>query len=316
MFVRRALFLALSATAAATTVFAFSERSAHAYCRSTTCTGDCARDADNCKTEGLPLFWPTSCVGFSLQADGSEYFAFKYFEDVAEKSFLAWTDLDCPSGTATLTFSRLADVSCHAAEYNDGGTNANVILFQDTMWQYTSADNTLAKTTVTFDADTGEILDADIELNHAYNDFTISDTNIDYDLQSVLTHEIGHFVGLDHTPDETATMFATYEPGTIEQRTLETDDVDAICTVYPPERTTACDPNPRGGLGDACGGDPSPAGGGGGGGSDGDGDSSGCSIVAPNPSAGVLPLLAVLALSARRRRTHPSSRAHRAHRDS
>ena len=44
---------------------------AAAYCRSTTCVGDCARDNDECKIEGQVLYWPTQCLGFSLQANGS-----------------------------------------------------------------------------------------------------------------------------------------------------------------------------------------------------------------------------------------------------
>ena len=232
---------------------------ASAYCRSTTCTGDCPRDADGCKTSGSKLFWVGGCVGFSLQEDGSVNIPMKYIRQVAERSFVTWSELECPDGLSTLAFSQLSDVACHEAEYNSGGTNSNSIIFQDYKWKYTSADNTLAKTTVTFDADTGEILDADIEVNHANNHFTINDDVVDYDLESVLTHEIGHLIGIDHTPDFTATMYAGYEPGTIEQRTLEEDDILAACEVYSPSRQVTCDPTPRGGLGDQCGGASPPA---------------------------------------------------------
>ena len=200
---------------------------ASAFCRSTTCTGDCPRDEDGCKTTGVPLFWASSCVGFSLQEDSSIHIPFKYFEQVAQASFLTWTQLDCADGTSTIAFSQLANVTCNQTEYNSGGTNANILLFQDYKWKYQGVDNTLAKTTVTFDNETGEILDADIEINHANNHFKISDMVIDYDLQAVVTHEIGHFIGLDHTLDFSATMYAGYEPGSIDQRTLEPDDVDA-----------------------------------------------------------------------------------------
>jgi hypothetical protein len=251
--VARALFVATGAVAIAAPI------TAEAYCRSTTCTGDCPRDADGCKTSGEKLYWKGGCVGFSLQENGSVHIPMKYIEQVAQKSFVAWTELDCPDGLSTISFSELDPVACHEAEYNSGGTNANAIIFQDYKWKYTSVDNTLAKTTVTFDADTGEILDSDIEVNHANNNFTINDDVVEYDLQSVLTHEIGHFIGLDHSPDFTATMYAGYEPGTIDQRTLEQDDVDAACAVYPPSRQVSCDPTPKGGLGDQCGGaDPDP----------------------------------------------------------
>jgi hypothetical protein len=227
---------------------------AMAFCRSTTCTGECPRDENDCKTTGKQLFWAGGCVGFSLQEDSSVHIPMKYFRQVAQRSFLAWTELECDSGISTLSFAELDEVSCKKTEYNSGGANANIILFQDNKWDYAGVDNTLAKTTVTFDDDTGEILDADIEINHAYNQFTINDDLVEYDLESVLTHEVGHFIGLDHSPDFSATMFAGYEPGTTEQRTLEEDDILAACAVYPPERAVTCNTEPRGGFATECGG--------------------------------------------------------------
>ena len=284
-----AAFAALSITAAP----------AAAFCRSTTCTGDCARDDDGCKTTGKKLFWPGVCVGVSLQRDGSVNIQKPFIQAVLDESFATWSALDCGGTTATISFSRLADVSCHQAEYSKSAPNANIILFQDTQWHYKGVDNTLAKTTVTFDAETGEILDADIEVNHAYNEFTVSESKVVFDLQSVLTHEIGHFIGLDHTLDPDATMFAGYDEGSTSQRTLEADDIAGACAIYPATRSGKCEPLPRNGLGDACGvaATPGPT-------SSGDGATSGCAIAfAPSvPASSILSLLGLgLALRLRRR---------------
>jgi hypothetical protein len=290
----RSALLSLGAFAVISVGFA---SEASAFCRSTTCTGDCARDENECKTTGEPLYWASSCVSFSLQQDSSIHIPMKYFEQAAQRSFVAWTDLECETGLATVAFSQLDDVACHKTEYNKGGTNANIIMFQDNKWVYQGVDNTLAKTTVTFDGDTGEILDADIEINHANNNFTISDMVIEYDLESVLTHEVGHFIGLDHTLDFSATMYAGYEPGTIEQRSLEEDDVLGACEIYPPERQASCDTAPRGGLGYECGGVAN----GEDGGDEGEGCSS-CRMPAGNAGSGWgLALLAGLALTFRLR---------------
>ena len=229
--------------------------SASAFCRSTTCQDsaeDCPRDADGCRTTGIPLFWRTKCVGFSIQKDGTVNLPFEGVTPVIEKAFLTWTDVDCGGSPASMAFSRLADVSCHANEYNEGLPNANIVLFQDDIWRYKGLGNTLAKTTVTFDHDTGEILDADIELNYAFNHITIGDDAVAFDLQSILTHEIGHFIGFDHSADPDATMNATYDEGDTSLRTLEADDVAAVCAAYDPARAGTCDPVPRGGLADAC----------------------------------------------------------------
>lgn len=268
---------------------------AAAFCRSTTCTGDCTRDDSGCKTTGQPLAWPGVCVGFSLQKDGTVNLAMEDVRAAIEQAFATWSDLPCDAGPASIAFSELDDVSCHATEYNSGGPNANIILFQDFKWRYHGPDDTLAKTTVTFDAGDGTILDADIEVNHAYNEFTLGDDHVVYDLQSVITHEIGHFLGLDHSPDFSATMYAGYDEGSVEQRTLELDDVEGICAIYPPGRSGKCDPKPKNGLGDACGQEHE---------DDGSGGGKGCAAAgsASADAAGALFLLSGMFLHARRRR--------------
>lgn len=262
---------------------------ASAFCRSTSCVGECERDVDGCKTLGAPLYWPTSCVGFALNAQASEFIDFATFRAVATRSVAAWSSLECPQGEATIAFVEQGPASCHVAEYDPAGPNANILLFQDTKWNYKGVDNTLAKTTVTYDSVSGEILDADIELNHAYNELTVGDDRVVYDLESILTHELGHFIGLDHSFDFDATMNASYDPGTVELRTLEQDDVAGACTVYPPSRKVACNPTPRGGFGDRCKEDP---------------EDESCSLArtrtATSPALGVLALATAAFLGRRR----------------
>ena len=74
----------------------------------------------------------------------------------------------------------------------------------------------------------GQILDADILFNPAVT-FTM-DGSAGSDLQTDLTHEIGHFLGLDHSAVVKATMFPYAPP---MERTLSSDDVAAISTLYP-----------------------------------------------------------------------------------
>src|SRR5581483_9427339 len=99
---------------------------------------------------------------------------------------------------------------------------------------YNDGVNTLALTTLTFNADTGQILDADIELNTRTGQITTS-TPVgpgDYDLQSILTHETGHFLGLAHSGHPEAVMFSQYKPQSTSMRMLVQDDIDGICSVY------------------------------------------------------------------------------------
>lgn len=61
------------------------------------------------------------------------------------------------------------------------------------------------------------------------------DTNGDpnsIDLQSSLTHEMGHVLGLDHSPVLGATMFSGGSPGLTHRRILEADDIAGMRALY------------------------------------------------------------------------------------
>jgi hypothetical protein len=231
---------------------------ARAYCRSTTCrqTADelCDPDDNGCPTKGKPLFWTSSCIGYALQKDGTESIEMDDVKSAITKAFQAWNDVECPDGHATLTLTPQDDVACHKSQYNPDGPNVNVVLFQDNDWTYHGVDGTLAKTQVTFNEETGEIYDADIEVNAAFNALTVTDepAKIQYDLQAILTHEVGHFIGLGHSPDSNASMYASYAPGSTTQRNVSPDDAAGMCDAYPPNRKAACNAVPRGGFASEC----------------------------------------------------------------
>jgi hypothetical protein len=259
-----AFLLRLALPLALTTVIAATPTEAQAFCRSTTCKGTgCTLDDEGCPADGKKLFWDTSCVGFSFDAKGTVKLNPDKAREAIRSAFFEWSSIDCTdgSGMADIRFVELEDVSCRVSAYNAKGPNVNVVLYQDDSWRYRGEDNTLAKTTVTFDPNSGQILDADIEINTAINPVTVQDPEpnsegfdpkVHYDLQSLMTHEIGHFLGIAHSPYQDATMFASYIEGTIDLRSLSEDDRDAVCAAYPPGRGAFCDPQPRGGLMTDC----------------------------------------------------------------
>jgi hypothetical protein len=172
--------------------------------------------------------------------------------------------VDCGSKQKpSLQFANLGAVSCGAHEYNqppNGGDlaqgNANILVFREDKWPYANTANTLALTTLTFNTETGEIYDADMEINAVKSSVTLTtgDSNVETDLLSVLTHEAGHFIGVAHSPKQEATMFATYTPQTTDLRDLDPDDVAAVCSIYPPNRVNlpTCDATPRHGYSTEC----------------------------------------------------------------
>jgi hypothetical protein len=245
---------------------------AFAFCRTTTVpvVPDFQPSPTKCWDQGVPLFWRNSCVGYSVQRGASKQVAFDDAANGISLAFTKWTGASCPtegSGRSRVSIDvrDLGPVDCGEVNYNQNGANQNVIVFRDDSWPHADSNNTLALTTVTFNPDTGEIYDADMEVNTHDQRVTLVDPipPDGYDFASIVTHETGHFLGLAHSGDNRATMFASYTPGATALRNLTADDVSGICTVYRPDGTRAvldsrvtvgpqCDPSPRRGFTGSC----------------------------------------------------------------
>lgn len=276
------MFRLVSCAALVAAALVVSEGNALAFCRTTTCEckkehpdkelpvrnglpqstcgqadGDCPRDEHGCRKTGTPISWYGRCIGFSANLAGTTQLSADDFTTAFDQAFQKWALVDCGGGAhPSIQVFTLRQTTCAVSDYNGEGPNVNAIYFTDNGWEAKSEkelDGVIAKTKAHF-VKSGEIVDADIALNSARHDFTVTDDvgTVRYDLVSVLTHEVGHFLGLDHSDDPQAVMYWQYSSGTLN-RDLHQDDIDAICTVYPPERTATCDSTPKGGLQDTCG---------------------------------------------------------------
>lgn len=254
----------LPCAAAAAFAFAISAHSA-AYCLTYTCDTkkeDCPIEPQTgCNVGGKPLYWASSIVSFDVQQDGSKRQDISYdqLHSVVVNAFQRWVDAVCEDGNhPSISLADYGKVECAKPEYNKSQPNQNVITFHDDKWPYKNTGaETLALTTVFFNPETGEIYDANIELNSYDANFVLNAgaaTGDKDDLNAVLTHEIGHFLGLSHSTVSSATMYQSYMLG---MTTLEDDDVAGICASLPPGRTTT-DPGsppgvPRHGFSTECG---------------------------------------------------------------
>ncbi len=262
------------------------------FCRSTTCKGaGCTIDENGCPASGKPLWWGRRCVGFSLQQNGSRMVPLAQVRGVLQNAFKTWSGAICADAKpAGISIGQLGDTPCDTSTYDASGANVNVIVFRDDRWEFKGVEDNVAKTVVHFDGNTGEILDADIEINTAHNLFTTGTSNVNYDLQAVVTHEIGHFLGFAHSPLPWSVMYPDYQKGTIDGRKLAPEDIAGLCAVYPPDRPGGCDLTPNGGQAFCDGTDGGLC------------SASGMDRRGPGSPTGLLPLAAMLGLLIARRK--------------
>jgi hypothetical protein len=144
----------------------------------------------------------------------------------------AWPRAACTSWRARYDGERAAVAA------DDG---INVVLFHDDAWPAELIPGAVAQTVIHTDA-AGRYRDADIHVNGVDFRFSLDGAAGTLDLRSILTHELGHALGLGHSSDPRATMFATGSG--LRWRSLEKDDLDGVCSLYPGTGASGCESTP------------------------------------------------------------------------
>jgi len=176
----------------------------------------------------FPVMWNLNpAMGSNITGNGNVH-------DAIAASFATWQG----APNTSLQISEGPQSSVTAASQST--SNVNLICFVCTDGDFTKDTTTLA-VTITTTADrvgesdghggtsrfAGQIIKADIIFNPNVT-YTTGGTDGE-NIQVVATHEIGHFLGLDHSGIVRAVMF----PYASDLTTLSYDDVAAISTVYP-----------------------------------------------------------------------------------
>jgi hypothetical protein len=229
-------------------------------------------------TNPVPLYWTSSCETVTIYLNGLTAMTPDEVAKSIGAAAAAWgpDQVSClgQTGDASIGhpyFQIIPQLSTGGAVpvvKNDG---KNSIIFRTTDWD--AGPEVLASTTV-FREPSGKIVDADTEINAVPGIMPTLLANLDpgapppqngqlrVDLQTLMTHEFGHFLGLAHpcvvsdplggggdnsdqptnTPSCTgapaaslaAVMYPIVDSESIAKRALTADDVAGVCAIYPP----------------------------------------------------------------------------------
>ncbi len=144
----------------------------------------------------------------------------------------AWPEVPCTRFRAAVGAPRAL------APADDG---VSVVWFEERAWPAELSPGVLAQTVVHTDAQ-GHVYDADIWVNAVDHRFSLNARPGTVDVRGVLVHELGHLLGLGHSADPVATMFPT--TAGLRWRSLERDDVDGVCALYPGAGAARCPTSP------------------------------------------------------------------------
>lgn len=152
----------------------------------------------------------------------------------AEKSLLSWSSV--PRATSQLLYGGTVTLVGNFTERLNVPDGKNTIELVNSGWFFGSS--MVALTVLDYSPDTGKILEADIFLNgqhYSWGDRTREDVSAD--LQNIITHELGHVLGLGHSQYRLPTMSRTTRPSETRRRILREDDVQGIRRLYPAVET-------------------------------------------------------------------------------
>lgn len=177
----------------------------------------------NHNSEGDPLHWPTGHVEYWINPENSQGVSAERIRFMTDAATGAWSRVN----GVTLSFDYLGTTGVSTADYTD---DKNVIYFEDE-WPE-EWDPSFLALTFTWSVEGGEIIAFDMAINEDDFDWSTGGAQADNDLMNMLTHEIGHGIGLSHSKVFDATMYYQATRGEEGKRILSLDDEEGARYLY------------------------------------------------------------------------------------
>ncbi len=176
---------------------------------------------------GIPAKWHPSDLPLTyvIQSDGSDDLSFEAVVSAIREAFTEWSSID------DTTFSFIEDTTSDPSsrELDD---STHIVLFDEDGSSGWLSPNIIAVTPLLAQT-SGRIIDADIIVNGRDHTFTTVSGQPGYDLQSIITHEAGHVLGLDHCATIAGTLFPFSTEQTTHVRSLTSDEKVGVRQLYP-----------------------------------------------------------------------------------
>jgi hypothetical protein len=184
------------------------------------------------------LRWARTPIPYAVSDRLVPGMTLQQFDEALRRAFAAWQSVP----TAVVSFERLGFTGARPSD-DDA---INVIGFE----VRPDLDRVLATTSYTFDLVRSEIVEADILFNAAqpWSASAGGETGR-FDLESIALHEVGHVLGLGHsaigetelmagarrrvTGSGTVMFPIAFPGGSLEGRTLRSDDIAGVSDIYP-----------------------------------------------------------------------------------
>lgn len=177
---------------------------------------------------GKELRWPSLPMPFNIHNAAAPGVSSTATFQAIRSAYQTWSSVSC----STFKSQDNGLVNMPAGNQND---HVNTHSFPSS-WSY--SQNALGVTLTIYTPGTGKILDADVQYN-PYRTWSTTGASSAIDIQAVVTHEIGHQLGLDHSSDPNATMYYATGAGNLGPRSLHSDDISGLCYLYPSGGSTA-----------------------------------------------------------------------------